>query len=172
MAASGHAATGDAGEERAKPVALNIYVDGDGCPVKEDIYRVAQRYGLHVFLVCNSPQRVPKASWLEPIVVGTQFDAVDDWIAERIERDDIAITNDLLLAERCLKKQARVIDPRGRELTEDNIGDALANRELMYHLRQMGNLETGPKPRNPKHRSQFLSRLDEVIQAVRRATRQ
>jgi uncharacterized protein YaiI (UPF0178 family) len=103
------------------------------------------------------------------VVVGTQFDAVDDWIVEHIEPDDIAITNDLLLAERCVKKLARVIDPRGRELTPDNIGEALANRELMYHLRQMGTLDTGPKPQHPKHRSLFLSRLDEVIQAVRRS---
>src|SRR6185437_5776850 len=93
-----------------------IYVDGDGCPVKEEVYRVAQRYGWKVFLVCNSAQRVPKASWLQPVVVGTAFDAVDDWIAERIGDGDIAVTNDLLLAKRCLDKRARVIDPRGREL--------------------------------------------------------
>lgn len=102
-------------------------------------------------------------------MVGAGFDAVDDWIAERIGVGDIAVTNDLLLAERCLKREARVIDPRGRELDAENIGDALANRELMYQLRQMGALDTGPSGQKARHRSNFLSKLDEMIVAVKKS---
>ncbi len=145
------------------PKDVKIYVDGDGCPVKEDVYNVAKRYSLHVFMVCNSAMRIPKASHIEPVVVGAHFDAVDDWIAEHVQPNDIVVTNDLLLADRCIKKTARVIDPRGKILDEDNIGEALATRELMTSLRQSGEIFGGPKPKTPKHRSNFLSSLDELI---------
>jgi uncharacterized protein YaiI (UPF0178 family) len=148
----------------------NIYVDGDACPFKEEIYRVAKRYDLTVFMVCNSVQRIPKASWIKPIVVGSGFDAVDDWIAEQVEENDIVITNDLLLAHRCLQKLTKVLDTRGREHTPDSIGEALATRELMSDLRAMGELNLGPKKLTPKYRSQFLGKLDEIINRIKRGT--
>ena len=150
---------------------LDIYIDADACPVKEDTIRVAKRYSLKVTVVSNSPISLPRETWIVPVVVGSGFDAVDDWIAEQIQKDDIVITNDLLLAAQCLKKEVRVIDPRGKILTEDNIGDALANRELMYELRQMGSLKTGPKQMGKKHRSNFLAALDQVINKVRSGNR-
>lgn len=146
-----------------------IFVDGDACPFKEEVYRVAKRYGLTVFMVCNSALRIPKASWIRPIVVGTEFDAVDDWISEQVGPRDLVVTNDILLAKRCVDKRARVLNTRGRELDEDNIGEALANRELMAHLRQLGEMNTGPKSMSPKYRSAFLSRLDEMIHSIRRS---
>ena len=149
------------------PKLPQIYVDGDGCPFKEETYRVAKRYDLTVFMVCNSQQRIPRASWIKPVVVGMAFDAVDDWIHEKVETNDIVVTNDLLLTERVLKKGARVIDTRGREHTPETIGEALATRELMSQLRQMGEMNLGPKPMNPKYRSSFLSTLDGMINKIK-----
>lgn len=145
----------------------DIYVDGDACPYKEETYRVAKRYALTVFMVCNSEQRIPIASWIKPVVVGMGFDAVDDWIAENSKTGDIVITNDLLLSERCVRKQVRVLDTKGKEISEENIGEALATRELMAELRQMGHRGLGPKPMNAKYRSAFLSRLDQIIQNLK-----
>jgi uncharacterized protein YaiI (UPF0178 family) len=101
------------------------------------------------------------------VVVSGGFDAADDWIAEKIENGDIAITADLLLADRCIKKQARVLGPKGQELTEDSIGSALATRELMANLRHMGEMRGGPSAMEKKDRSQFLSKLDQIIQSIR-----
>lgn len=143
-----------------------IYIDADACPVKEDTFRVAKRYDLKVWVVSNSPMHLPRAPWIEPVVVGNQFDAADDWIDEHIKPFDIVVTNDILLAARCLKKEARVIDPRGHVYTEDNIGDALSTRELMSELRQRGELNLGPKKMGKNHRSNFLSSLDKIINAV------
>lgn len=147
----------------------DVYVDGDGCPVKEDVYKVAHRYGLTVFMVCNSPLRVPKDSWIKPIVVGSDFDAVDNWICEKIQKGDVAITNDILLAKRCIDKEAFVLDPRGRELNPDNVGDALATRELMSELRQSGAMNLGPKAMKSRDKSLFLRTLDEVINKAKRS---
>ncbi len=146
----------------------DIYVDGDGCPFKEEIYRVAKRYDLNVFMVCNSELRIPKASWIKPIVVGKDFDSVDNWIYEHVVPNDIVITNDLLFSAKALEKQANVLDTRGREITPDTIGELLATRELMTQLRQMGEMNLGPKPMKPKYRSEFLSRLDQIINRVKR----
>ncbi len=150
---------------------LDIYIDADACPVKEDTFRIAKRYALKVLVVSNSPKALPRADWIVPIVVGEKFDAVDDWIDEHVQKEDIVITNDILLAARVLKKGARVVDPRGRLFTDDNIGDALANRELMYELRQMGALDLGPKKMGKQNRSSFNSALDELINAIRKAAR-
>lgn len=147
---------------------LNIYVDADACPVKENIFKVAKRYSLKVFVVTNVPIFLPKADWIKPVIVEKRFDAADDWIAEHIEADDILITNDLLLAERGVRKKARVLDPRGRILDEDNIGEALSMRELLSELRQRGAMDLGPKKMGKNHRSSFLSALDEVINEVKR----
>jgi uncharacterized protein YaiI (UPF0178 family) len=147
---------------------LDIYVDADACPVKEEIYRVARRYGLKVFLVANSWMRAPQAGWLEQVVVDGGPDAADDWIADRVDEDDIVISGDFPLAARCLDRGARVLGLRGREFTPDNIGDALATRQLLQQLRDQGTMLGGPPPFARKDRSLFLQKLDEIIQAIRR----
>lgn len=145
-----------------------IYVDADACPVKDEIYRVAKRYELKVFVVSNSPLWVPKDDRIAAIEVRGGFDVADDWIAEHVEADDIVITADIPLAERCLIKKARVLGPRGREFTEDAIGDALSTRALLEMLRQGGEFGGGPAPFSKVDRSRFLSKLDELVVAVRR----
>jgi uncharacterized protein YaiI (UPF0178 family) len=147
---------------------LDIYVDADGCPVKEEVYRVARRYGLKVFVVSNRPIRVPFEAGIEGVVVSGRFDAADDWIAERAGADDIAVTADIPLAARCLDKGALVLGPRGQPFTDESIGAALASRELMDLIRQMGEAAGGPPPMGKQDRSRFLSSLDEMIQTVRR----
>ncbi len=150
---------------------MDIYVDGDACPVKDEVYRVAGRYGLKVFVVSNAAILVPQRPTIERVVVKGGLDVADDWIAERIEAGDIAITADIPLADRCLRKGASVIGPRGIAFTEETIGDALATRELLDTLRQSGMIGTGPPPFAPKDRSRFLSKLDETIQAIRRRSK-
>jgi uncharacterized protein YaiI (UPF0178 family) len=147
---------------------LDIYIDADACPVKQEVYRVSQRYGLHVFVVANNGMRVPVGDWLELILLPGGFGAVDDWIAEKVHAGDIVITADIPLAERCLQKAARVIGPKGHEFTDDSIGEALASRALMDELRQMGTITGGPAPMAKQDRSRFLARLDETINSVRR----
>jgi uncharacterized protein len=146
---------------------LDIYIDADGCAVKNEIYKVAQRYQLQVFVVANKAMNIPFETHIEMVVVSGDFDAADDWIAEKITEGDIVITADILLADRCLKKQARVLGPKGVEFTEDSIGGALATRELMANLRHMGE-KSGPAPMQPKDKSQFLGKLDQIIQALKK----
>ena len=143
-----------------------IFVDADACPVKTEIYRVAARYHLKVCVVSNQPMRTPRAPWIEPVVVGTRFEAADNWIAAQAAHNDIVITGDIPLAARCLKKGARVIGPKGRVLTDDNIGDALATRELSAQLRDLGIVSGGPPPFRPRDRSRFLQRLDATVQSI------
>lgn len=140
-------------------------MDGDGCPVKEEVYRAAKRYGLDVKLVANSWMRAPEEDWLELVIVEGDFDAADDWIVEHVAEDDVVVTSDIPLADRCLKKRARVLGPKGRAFTEDSIGDALATREILSQLRDMGIAAGGPAPFEKSDRSRFLQRLDEMIQA-------
>lgn len=147
---------------------LHVYIDADGCPVREEVYRVAQRYDLEVTLVANAWLRTPNAEWLELVLVSDQFDAADDRIAEAAGVDDIVITADIPLAARCIKVGARVITPRGRIHTEDSITDAVASRELMSQLRDAGLVTGGPSEFGNKQRSTFLQRLDQVIQQIRR----
>jgi uncharacterized protein YaiI (UPF0178 family) len=147
---------------------LQIFVDADGCPVKEEIYRVSRRHGLGATVVANARMRIPEEDGLTLVVVGDRFDAADDWIVEHAARDDIVITSDIPLASRCLRKGAVVLDQRGGAFTEDNIGAALSNRELLSHLRDLGTLTGGPSPFSARDRSRFLHRLDETIRAVRR----
>lgn len=146
---------------------LDIYVDADACPVKEDALRISKRYALKVFMVSNHPKALPKADWIVPVVVEKEFDAVDKWIDSRIQPKDICITNDLLLADLCIKRKALAIDPRGKILDEENIGEALATRELMYDLRQSGMLDLGPKKMGKNHRSNFLSEFDKLINLIK-----
>ena len=147
---------------------LEIYIDADGCPVKEEVYRVAQRYALMVYVVSNGFMRVPRDDRIRQIVVGKGFDEADDWIAEHIQPGDVAVTADIELAARCLDRGARVLGPKGRMFTEDSIGDALATRALMDQIRQTGEITGGPAPMGRKDRSRFLSRLDEIVNAIRR----
>ncbi len=144
-----------------------ILVDADSCQVKEEVYRVAKRYGLRVILVANSQMHIPSEGWLELVVVSNQFDAADDWIVEYITKNDIVISGDIPLASRCLKNGARVLGPNGRVFTEDSIGDALATRDLMSHLRDIGIMTGGPAPFEKRDRSRFLQSLDGIIQAIR-----
>jgi len=149
---------------------MPIYVDADACPVKEEIYRVARRYGIKVYLVANAPLRVPSEDLIELVVVRGGFDSADDWIVERIGAGDIAITTDIPLAGRCLPRGCRVLSPKGTEFTEGDIGDALAMRSLLEMLRHSGEYRGGPAPMAKADRSRFLSKLDETIHAVRRGT--
>lgn len=146
---------------------LNIYIDADGCPVKEETYKVAARYQLSVFVVANKGINVPLHPSIQMIVVNAGPDEADNWIAEHIEEFDICITTDIPLADRCLKKKAKVLGARGDEFTENMIGDALATRELMRELREMGQIGGGPAPFEKKDRSQFLSNLDRIIQFIK-----
>ena len=147
---------------------LDIFVDADGCPVKDEVYRVARRHGLGATVVSNARMRIPEEDRITLVVVGDRFDAADDWIVEHAGRDDIVISADIPLASRCLKKGAVVLDQRGGEFTEDNIGAALAGREISAHLRDLGTLTGGPPPFSARDRSRFLHRLDETIRAIRR----
>ena len=148
---------------------MPIYVDADACPVKEEIDKVARRYGIKVYIVSNSPIRVPAEEFIEAVVVKGGFDVADDWIVERIEPGDVAITTDIPLAERCLLRGARALGPKGREFTEEAIGDALATRALLEMLRQSGEFGGGPAPFAKADRSRFLSKLDDLLHSIRRA---
>ena len=148
----------------------DIYIDADGCPVKEEIYRASAKYGLAVYVACNTPMKVPREERIRLIIVGRGQDAADDWIAEHAGAGDVVVTTDIPLADRCLKKGARVRDVRGREFTDDSIGTAMATRDLMQHLRLMGEMSGGPPPVAKKDRSKFLAKFHEVLQAlIRRA---
>lgn len=146
-----------------------IYVDADACPVKDEVYRVAERYKLQVLLVANQRQNIPFGNpMIEMVVVSGGFDAADDWIVEQSQANDIVVTTDILLADRCVKKKVRTLSPKGDEFTEDNIGDAVATRELMQNLRSMGEMRGGPAPMDKKARSKFLGTLDTIIQSLKR----
>jgi uncharacterized protein YaiI (UPF0178 family) len=140
-----------------------IFVDADGCPVKHEVYRVARRYGVPVTLVANTWMRVPEEDGLELVVVEGDFDAADDWIVEHVSEGDIVVTGDIPLAHRCLKLRARVLGLRGREFTEDSIGEAMAGRELTSELRDLGLQTGGPRPFDRRDRSRFLQRLDAML---------
>ncbi len=146
---------------------FKILVDADASPVKQEVYRVAGRYGVKVVLVANSALSVPPEDWLEIVVVGSQLDAADDWIVEHIEKNDVLITADVPLAARVLKKGARVLSPKGFVFTDVSIGNMLATRDLMTHLRDVGISTGGPSAFSKKDRSRFLQALDKLIQTLR-----
>jgi uncharacterized protein YaiI (UPF0178 family) len=149
-------------------MATTIYIDADGCPVKGETYKVAKRYQLAVRVVANRHVQVPLSPLIETVVVGQGFDEADNWIVEHATVGDIVITADIPLAARCLEKGARVLGTKGKPFTEDSIGDAVASRELSQQLREMGVFTGGPAPMGKKDRSRFLSKLDEMVNAIRR----
>ena len=143
-----------------------IFIDADGCPVKEEVYRVARRYGLRVTVVANSRFHVLSDEGIELVVVGDGFDEADDWIVDHLHENDIVITGDIPLAARCLEKGARVLGNKGRVFTQASIGDAMATRELLSQLRDSGVVTGGPAPFGPQDRSRFLQRLDALVHQV------
>jgi uncharacterized protein YaiI (UPF0178 family) len=147
---------------------LHIYVDADACPVKQEVYRVAKRYQLDVTLVANAWMRTPDDETIRLEVVEDGFDAADDWIVDHVGTGDIVVTADIPLASRCMQKGARAIGSTGRPFTEDNIGEAVAARDLLAVLRGGGEITGGPPPLTKRDRSRFLQTLDEVIQSIRR----
>jgi uncharacterized protein len=148
---------------------IEIYVDADACPVKDEIYRVAARHGLKVFVVSNAPIMVPREPWIERVVVGDAMDAADDWIAGRVTKGDIVVTADVPLASRGVKAGAVVIAPNGKPFDDDSIGMTVATRNLLHELRSAGAVTGGPKPFEPRDRSRFLSSLDQTIVRLKRA---
>ena len=147
---------------------LHVYIDADACPVKEETYRVATRYGLAVTLVANSSMRTPEN--IELVVVGEGLDVADDWIAEHVESGDLVVTSDVLLAARCLAKGASVVSTYGKALTAENIGETVATRNLLAELRGGGEITGGPPPIQKKDRSRFLQTLDAAIRVIMRET--
>jgi len=144
-----------------------LYLDADACPVKDEAYRVARRYSFAVKVVANSTMRVPTDPLIE-LVIQSGFGAADDWIAAQCGRGDVVVTADIPLAARCIAKGSRVVTPKGNPLTDSDIGEHLGMRNLMDELRQGGAVTGGPSPMTGKHRSRFLSKLDEMITAARR----
>jgi uncharacterized protein YaiI (UPF0178 family) len=153
---------------------IALFIDADACPVKQEIYRVAERHALKgtalkVFVVTNSPIAVPREEMIERVVVGAGMDEADNWIAERAGAGAIVITADVPLASRAVKAGAEAIAPNGRVFTADSIGMTLATRNLMDSLRSAGEITAGPKPFSPRDRSSFLSALDQAIVRLKRA---
>jgi hypothetical protein len=149
--------------DRRSTFLIEIIVDADACPVKDEVYRVAARYGVRVVLVANAPIATPHGLGVEMVVVDRGPDAADDWIAEHVRQGDVAVTADIPLAARCLDAGARVLGSDGRPFTEDSIGGALATRQLKSELREMGMASGGPRPLSQKDRSRFLSALDRLV---------
>ena len=150
---------------------LEIFVDGDGCPVKDEVYVVATRYGIRVALVANAPLHVPRGFGVQLVVVEQGPDAADDWIVAHVRKGDVVVTADLPLAARCLAAGARVLGTTGRVFSEDSIGDLVATRDLKAQLREQGLVTGGPPAMSTKDRSRFLSKLDELVQRGLREAR-
>ncbi|PZA12921.1 YaiI/YqxD family protein [Rhodopseudomonas palustris] len=143
-----------------------IYVDADACPVKDEVYKVAERHHLPVTVVAGGFIRVPQHPLIERVAAGSGMDAADDWIAERIKPGDIVVTADIPLASRCVKAGATAIAPNGKPFSEESIGMTLAVRNLMTDLRSSGEITGGPRAFSPRDRSTFLSALDSAIRRI------
>jgi uncharacterized protein YaiI (UPF0178 family) len=150
-------------------VALTLYIDADACPVKTECFRVAERTGFRAVVVSNGWINLPRASFIEQVVVDAGPDVADDWIAERAGAGDIVVTSDIPLADRVLKAGAQALKPNGQPFTADSIGSALAGREIGEHLRSVGAMTSGPPPFSAKDRSAFLQALDRAVTVARRA---
>ncbi len=153
--------------EPEKP-AIRIFVDADACPMKNEVYRVAERYGLQVYVVANSFMNVPRSDLIERVIVNEGPDIADDWIAERAGASDIVITADIPLAGRCVRNGASVIGPTGKPFDDNSIGMALATRNLMTDLRSAGATTRGPLPMSRQDISRFLSALDLAVTRLKR----
>jgi uncharacterized protein YaiI (UPF0178 family) len=147
---------------------ITIYIDADACPVKQETYRVAERHGVRVVVVSNSPIAVPRDDFIERVVVSAGMDKADDYIAERSRKGVIVITADVPLASRAVKAGAVAVAPNGKPFSESSIGMTLATRNLMDELRSQGAITGGPKPFSPKDRSAFLGSLDREIVRLKR----
>ena len=150
-------------------MSVQILVDADACPVKEEIYRTAYRHDVAVMIVSNSHFRIPDHPLISRTVVSDTFDAADDWIAEAADAKSIVITTDILLADRCLKVGATVIAPTGKPFTTNSIGAAIATRAIMADLRAGGDAIGGPAPFTKSDRSRFLQALDAALVKLKRA---
>jgi uncharacterized protein YaiI (UPF0178 family) len=155
-------------EETQKPAPIRIFVDADACPVKPEIYRVAERYGLKVYVVANSFMAVPRSDMIERVIVSEGPDVADNWIAERAGPSDIVVTADVPLAGRCVRKGATVIGTTGKLFDEDSIGMAVATRDLMADLRSAGATTRGSPPLSRQDISRFLSALDLAVTRLKR----
>jgi uncharacterized protein YaiI (UPF0178 family) len=147
---------------------VDIYIDADACPVKDETLRVATRHGLKTYMVSDGGIRPSRSPLVELVIVAPGADAADDWIATHIQKADICVTNDIPLAARCLERGALAIKPNGERFTENSIGMALASRDLMQGLRDSGKITGGPKPFSKSDRSEFLNRLETTVQAAKR----
>ncbi len=147
---------------------VEIYIDADACPVKDETLRVAARHGLKTYLVSDGGIRPRHSPLVELVIVAPGADAADDWIAEQIRPADICVTNDIPLAARCLERGALVLKPNGEPFTENAIGMALATRDIMQGLRDSGEITGGPRPFGKADRSAFLNRLETTVQAAKR----
>jgi uncharacterized protein YaiI (UPF0178 family) len=154
--------------EDPKQPPIRIFVDADACPVKNEIYRVAERYGLKVFIVANSFMNVPRSDMIERVIVPDGPDIADDWIVARATENDIVITADIPLAGRSLRNGATVIGPTGKPFDDNSMGMALATRDLMTDLRSAGAVTRGPPPLSRQDISRFLSALDLAVVRLKR----
>ena len=155
-------------EDPKAPPAIRIFVDADACPVKPEVYRVAERYGLKVYVVANALMAVPRSDMIERVVVNEGPDIADSWIAERAGAGDIVITADIPLAGRCVRNKATVIGPTGKPFDDNSIGMALATRDLLTDLRSAGATTRGPPPLTHQDISRFLSALDLAVTRIQR----
>ena len=147
---------------------VKIYVDADACPVKNEIEKIALRHNLITYMVCNGGIRPSRNTLIKLVIVKKASDAADNWIIDHIAKADICVTNDIPLAEHCLKKGALVISPKGKRFTEDNIAMALATREIMSQIRELGNATTGPSPFSKADRSNFLNFMETTVNSAKR----
>lgn len=148
-----------------------LFIDADACPVKDEAYKVAARYGLKTWVVSNAFMQIPVTPMIERVIVEAGPDVADDWIADRAQAFDVVITNDIPLADRVLKKGAAALAPNGRRFTADSIGSALASRAIGEHLRSMGEVTRGPAAFDRNARSKFLQALDEIVSKAVRGRR-
>lgn len=148
--------------------AIRIFIDADACPVKDETYKVAQRYGLKTWVVSNGFMQIPASPLISRMIVDAGPDVADDWIAEQVAPGDVAITNDIPLAERVLNAGGYALAANGKVFDENSIGSAIAQRALMEQLRSTGEIVGGPRPFDRNDRSRFLQSLDQVIQKEHR----
>ena len=148
---------------------VKIYVDADACPVKNEVERVATRHYLETYMVCDGGIRPSLNPLIQLVVVNQGADAADDWIVDHISNSDICVTNDIPLAGRCLKKGAFSIKPNGKSYTNDNIGIALATREIMEKIRESGEITGGPPPFSKADRSKFLDQMEKIVQRAKKS---